>query len=79
MFKPTKRVVQGNASQLLLENAKKQSIDLMVMGKVGRGGIAVLIIGNTAESVLSQLNCSALVGKVGWICFACCLIGSAER
>lgn len=60
---PAINVVQGNASQLLPEIAKKQAIDLVVMGTVGRSGIAGLIIGNTAESVLSQLNCSVLVVK----------------
>jgi len=60
---PAVNVVQGNASQLLPEIAEKQAIDLVVMGTVGRSGIAGLIIGNTAESVLSQLTCSVLVVK----------------
>ena len=35
-------------------------IDLIVMGTVARTGIPGLIIGNTAESTLSQIHCSVL-------------------
>ncbi len=34
--------------------------DMVVMGTVGRGGIPGLIIGNTAEAILDQLQCSVL-------------------
>ncbi|UUI62888.1 universal stress protein [Aeromonas salmonicida] len=43
--------------------AAKLNIDLVVMGTVARTGIAGVIIGNTAESVLSQLNCSVFAIK----------------
>ena len=38
-------------------------IDLLVMGTVCRTGLAGFIIGNTAEEVLSALNCSVLTVK----------------
>lgn len=60
---PSAQVIQGNAAQLLPEMANQQLFDLVVMGSVGRSGITGLIIGNTAESILSQLNCSVLVVK----------------
>lgn len=37
--------------------------DLVVMGTVGRSGIPGLLIGNTAETVLDQLQCSVLAIK----------------
>lgn len=39
--------------------------DLLVMGTVGRSGVAGLFIGNTAEAVLEQLRCSVLAVKPG--------------
>jgi universal stress protein E len=42
---------------------RKQPIDLMVMGTIGRGGIAGVMIGNTAERLLPQLSCSLLAVK----------------
>ncbi|MDK1310071.1 universal stress protein [Pseudoalteromonas sp. R96] len=43
--------------------AQKHQIDLIVMGTVGRVGIPGLIIGNTAESILEQTQCSILAIK----------------
>ena len=60
---PSMQVIQGHAAQKLPEIANQEAFDLVVMGTVGRSGIAGLIMGNTAESVLSQLNCSVLVVK----------------
>ena len=37
--------------------------DQVVMGTVCRTGLAGFFIGNTAESVLQQVNCSVLVLK----------------
>jgi len=37
--------------------------DLVVMGTVSRGGIAGLLVGNTAERLLSRLDCSLLTVK----------------
>jgi len=41
----------------------KRSVDLIVMGTVGRTGIPGLFIGNTAETVLRQVDCSVLTVK----------------
>jgi len=37
--------------------------DLVVMGTVARTGIAGWLIGNTAEAILEQLQCSVLAVK----------------
>jgi universal stress protein E len=42
---------------------KKNPMNLMVMGTIGRGGLAGVMIGNTAERLLPQLSCSLLAVK----------------
>lgn len=60
---PRSHLVQGIPGQEIPEMAKKVKADLIVMGTVARTGIAGIVIGNTAESILFQLNCSVLAIK----------------
>lgn len=48
---------------IIIKLARREKIDLLVMGTVCRTGLAGFIIGNTAEEVLSALNCSVLTVK----------------
>lgn len=41
----------------------RQAIDLLVMGTIGRTGLAGAMIGNTAERILPELTCSLLAIK----------------
>jgi universal stress protein E len=52
-----------NASRIIVKLAKNKKIDLLVMGTVCRTGLAGFFIGNTAEKVLSEVNCSVLTVK----------------
>ncbi len=52
-----------NASRAIIKLAKSKKIDLLVMGTVCRTGLAGFFIGNTAEKVLSEVNCSVLTVK----------------
>jgi len=54
---------RGMASRVIPEMAKQLQADLVVMGTVARTGIAGFFIGNTAETVLEQLQCSVLAVK----------------
>ncbi len=54
---------KGNAEEMIPSIAQAQKIDLLVMGTVGRTGIPGFFIGNTADSVLRQVNCSVLAIK----------------
>lgn len=56
-------IVPGIPGRELPKMAETIKADLVVMGTVARTGIAGVIIGNTAETVLSQLNCSVLAIK----------------
>lgn len=48
------------------ELAKQQETDLIVMGTVARSGVAGALMGNTAERVLDQVECSVLTVKPDW-------------
>lgn len=54
---------KGQARKLIPQMVKEQQIDLLIMGTVARTGIPGFIIGNTAESILSRLECSVLAIK----------------
>lgn len=58
-------LVKGMPAEVIREQVKGNQIDLVVMGTVGRTGIPGFFIGNTAEGVLSQVNCSVLTVKPG--------------
>ncbi len=50
-------------SKAIVKLEKSNAIDLLVMGTVCRTGLSGFIIGNTAEKVLSEVNCSVLTVK----------------
>lgn len=54
---------KGKASDLIPKTALNSKIDLIVMGTLARSGAAGVFIGNTAEQVLTQVNCSVLSVK----------------
>ena len=56
-------LLQGEAADVIPQQAERLGIDLVVMGTVARTGIAGFFIGNTAESIISQLDCSLLAVK----------------
>jgi universal stress protein E len=53
----------GRAGEVIAAVARREQIDLIVMGTVGRVGIPGLFIGNTAETTLDQVNCDVLAIK----------------
>lgn len=62
-LRPKKILVSGVASEKIVDFIKKNDIDLVIMGTVGRTGISGFTIGNTAEDVLSEINCSVVAIK----------------
>ena len=56
-------LVKGQAEIALSEIIEKKKPDIVVMGTVARTGLPGLLIGNTAENVLSRLKCSVLAVK----------------
>jgi len=56
-------LVRGEAGNAIPQLAAENQIDLIVMGTVARTGIDGYLMGNTAETVLQQVNCSVLTTK----------------
>ena len=56
-------VVKGPAQYIVPELARELGVDLVVMGTVARTGIDGFFMGNTAESILGELDCSVLTIK----------------
>ena len=64
-IKPVKTHLKrgDNPAQIITNLARKEKIDLLVMGTVCRTGLSGFFIGNTAEEVLSAVSCSVLTVK----------------
>ena len=56
-------IVKGAAGEVLPALADRLSINLVVMGTIGRTGLSGLIMGNTAETLLRSVACSVLAVK----------------
>ena len=56
-------LLKGHARDVIPKFAAKQRVELIVMGTVGRTGIPGVIIGNTAEAILNQVECSVIAVK----------------
>lgn len=62
-LKPHTHLVKGWARKEIPALAKRIEADLVVMGTVARTGIPGFIMGNTAETILNQIDCSVLAIK----------------
>jgi nucleotide-binding universal stress UspA family protein len=57
------QLLEGAPAEVIPPLAGALDADLIVMGTVARTGIPGFIVGNTAEMILSQVNCSVLAVK----------------
>ena len=62
-LQPQTHLVKGSARKEIPALARRLEVDLVVMGTVARTGIPGFIMGNTAETILNQLDCSVLAIK----------------
>jgi universal stress protein E len=62
-LKPRTHLVKGSARKEISALAKQIEADLVVMGTVARTGVPGFIMGNTAETILNQIDCSVLAIK----------------
>lgn len=56
-------LIQGDPSSTISNFVNDNDVDLLVMGTVGRTGVAGFLMGNTAETILSHVHCSVLALK----------------
>ncbi len=62
-LKPGKHLVKGSPRREISTLAARLGADVVVLGTVARTGVPGLFMGNTAETILSQLQCSVLAIK----------------
>jgi len=62
-LKPQTHLLKGLPLNEIPALASKINIDLVVMGTLSHTGISGVFMGNTAETILNQLNCSLLAIK----------------
>ena len=60
---PQLHLLKGPARQEIPALAKRLRVDCIIMGTVARTGIRGFIMGNTAETILNQIDCSVLAIK----------------
>jgi len=62
-LRPTSHLLKGMARKEIPALARQLAVDCIVMGTVARTGIRGFIMGNTAETILEQIECSVLAIK----------------
>lgn len=62
-LKHYRHLLKGRPSEIIRRKAADHQVELIVMGTVGRTGIPGFFIGNTAENLLGQVECSVLTVK----------------
>ncbi|MBC7965063.1 MAG: universal stress protein [Fuerstia sp.] len=60
---PEIRVISGAPEPAIMELIEQESIDLLIMGTIGRAGIRGVLTGNSVERLLPRLQCSLLAVK----------------
>lgn len=58
-----KRVESGHPVTIILEQIKKENIDLVIMGSHGYGAIAGSVLGSVSQRVLQRAGCPVLIIK----------------
>jgi len=62
-------ITAGRADLVIQDAIEEHAADLLVMGTIARGGIPGLLVGNTAERLLSTISCSVITVKPdGFVC-----------
>ncbi len=62
-LKPRTHLIKGGPRKEIPALAKQIEADLVVMGTVARTGVPGFFMGNTAETILNQIDCSVLAIK----------------
>ena len=60
-LKVTHIIREGSPAKVILEVAKEEDIDLIVMGSSGKSGFDRFIMGSVADKVVNSAKCAVLV------------------
>lgn len=58
-----RHLVEGEPEEVVPDFVRTHEVDVVVMGTVGRAGVPGFLIGNTAEKILADVECSVLAVK----------------
>lgn len=62
-LKATGRMELGDPRSVLVEAARRENADLIVIGSHGRSGVAKLLLGSVASYIVGHAPCNVLVVK----------------
>ncbi len=62
-IKPQLHLLKGEAREEIPARAKRLQVDCIIMGTVAHTGVRGFIVGNIAETILDQFDCSVLAIK----------------
>lgn len=62
-FSVQSKVIPGDAREVLVDAAKAENAELLVVGSHGRTGLAKLVLGSVASHVVAHAPCNVLVVK----------------
>ena len=62
-FKTTVKVLPGDPREALVETARTEGAELLVVGSHGRTGLPKLVLGSVASHVVAHAPCDVLVVK----------------
>jgi universal stress protein E len=57
--------IKGRPEDVIVEHTENERTDTLVMGTLARSGVAGMLNGNTAETVLNRVGCSVMAVKPG--------------
>ncbi|HUK61721.1 MAG TPA: universal stress protein [Dongiaceae bacterium] len=58
------RVLRGDPREALVDTARSEQVDLVVVGSHGRTGLSKLVMGSVASHVVAHAPCNVLVVKL---------------
>jgi nucleotide-binding universal stress UspA family protein len=62
---PVRAMAMGRPEHALVETAKRDEVDLLVVGHRGLSGVARVLLGSVSEHVAMHASCSVLVARPG--------------
>jgi nucleotide-binding universal stress UspA family protein len=62
-------LIKGEPETVISWFCKEKKVDVLVLGTIARTGLGAALIGNTAETLVSKVECSILAVKPdGFVC-----------